>query len=170
MPIIIDNVRFPRSIERTARGSGAKFKNRLIQGEGGDLTSTAVWERSLGEWTIESIPVINQVGVTQADIWQAICLFWAAMGQGTGFLYQPIWDCTFDGGAKVTVNGQLCKRYSNGVRTYDRAVIQDPSDSNKFLLPVMFQMDELDADLDVGNILTLPTLRFVEVASYSLNG
>ena len=169
MAIIVDNIQLPRSIQRLARGSGLRFKNRIIRGEGGDLISTAVWERNLGEWSIESIPYDNKDGVTNTDMLTVVHMFAAAMGQGTGFLFQPFGDCSFLDGTKVTVDGQLCKRYTNTLRTYDRPVIQDPNDTNKFLLPVMFATDELDVDIVEGNILVLPSIRLVEVSSYTLN-
>ena len=172
MAIIVDNVQFPRSIARLARGSGLKFKNRLIQGEGGDLTSVAVWERNLGEWSIESTVwdhKLDSLGVTNTELWEVVHLFAAAMGQGTGFLFQPWGDCSFLDGTKVTVGSQVYKRYDNSIRTFDRPVIQDPEDANKFLVPVMFAMDELDFEVDDWQIVSLPSIKLVEVANYTLN-
>jgi hypothetical protein len=167
----IDDVRLPESIEARAQGMRS-FKTKLFETENGfEPVRRIVWPDARRSWTIESIPVTHDdsTGVDWQDIETVVHMFECASGQAYGFKYKPFNDHVL--GETVTISGKLYKVY----RTYDssgdpvrvahrRIHFVDPDNTDHFLVPVRFDMDEFEDDLvGTSQTIMLPTIRLKEI-------
>jgi len=176
---VYQNILFPTSIATTAKGASARFKNRRVEGEGGDLNIVAVWERHLGYWSIESIPFeeCNSAAIPPEDIQKVIDMFWWSRG-GKGFLFRPPGGFMVRAGQGVISGGVYYRRYTAASgQFYDRQVIPDPATlvasgstwTGELRVPVVFNMDELEEEMGgEGDLMSLPAIELVEVANYTL--
>lgn len=167
MAEIIDNVFLPENIEKGARGSAARFNTTIFTAASGTEYRNLNWERSLGRWTIS----LGYRDTDDEDFQGFLNMFYAARGMGYGFLFKDWSDYRCEKG--VLQDGVYYKPYGNGIRTYLRKITRirsgtleangDGTFSFEFYVPVRFDTDHLDIEVEVDGLANIPNVDLVEL-------
>jgi uncharacterized protein (TIGR02217 family) len=163
---IIDDIFLPEEIEKGARGSAARFNTTVFTSASGAEYRTPNWDRQVGRWTI----TFGYRYTDDEDYEKVINMFYAAKGRAFGFLFKDWSDykCT----NAVYQDGVYYKPYGNGIRTYLRKITRikpgtlvgsGNGASFEFYVPVRFDTDALDIEIETDGLANIPALDLVEI-------
>lgn len=166
MADIVDNVFLPEEIERGARGSAARFNTTVFQSASGAEYRVPNWSRQVGRWTIS----FGYREMDSDDYNKVVDMFWAAQGRTYGFLFKDWSDYHCE--SAVFTGGAYYKPYGNGTRTFLRKITRIKAGTQvgtgngasfEFYVPVRFDTDMLDLEVEVDGIANVQTVDLVEI-------
>ena len=163
---IIDNVFLPEDIEKGARGSAARFNTTIFTSASGSEYRNPNWGRQIGRWSIS----LGYRYTDDPDYQKFLDMFYAARGRTYGFLFKDWSDYRCDNA--LYQDGSYFKVYGNGVRTFLRKITRIKEGtmvgsgngaSFEFYVPVRFDVDSLEIEVDVDGLASIPSVDLVEI-------